>query len=158
MSLTIKELNYDNLNDLRKLESALKNWFANPKELNFTDSEMRYPFDMKKWININYRLNKIQTVVLSKDDWIIGYGGVKFIDKDKRAHIAQIYLDVEHRGNGYKSKIVKYIEYLAVKNKLKILTITAMKKDKAAQDLYKDLGFIKLEKSGNRLSMEKKIS
>ena len=55
MSLSIKELNYDNLDELRKLESALKNWFANPKELNFTDSEMRFPFDMKKWINITSR-------------------------------------------------------------------------------------------------------
>ena len=37
MSLSIKELKYDNLNELRKFESALKNWFVNPKELNFTD-------------------------------------------------------------------------------------------------------------------------
>ena len=101
MSLSIKELNYNNLDELKKLESALKNWFANPKELNFTDSEMRYPFDMKKWINFNYILNKIQTVVLSKDNCIIGYGGVKFMDKDNRAHIAQIFLDLEQRGNGY---------------------------------------------------------
>ena len=57
MSLTIKEINYDNLDDLKKLESALKNWFANPKELNFTDPHLQYPFDMKKWININYKLN-----------------------------------------------------------------------------------------------------
>ena len=62
MSLSIRELNYDNLDELRKLESALKNWFANPKELNFTASEMQYPFDMKKWININYRLNIIKAI------------------------------------------------------------------------------------------------
>ena len=59
MSLTIKEINYDNLDDLKKLESALKYWFTNPKELNFTDPNMQYPFDMKKWININYKLNQI---------------------------------------------------------------------------------------------------
>ena len=158
MSLSIKELNYDNLDELRKLESALKNWFTNPKELNFTDSEMRYPFDMKKWININYKLNKIQTVVLSKDNWIIGYGGVKFINKGSRAHIAQIYLDLKQRGNGYRSKIVKYIEDLSVKNKLKILTITAMKKDESSRELYRHLGFVEGEESGNRIYMEKEIS
>ena len=81
MSLTIKEINYDNLDDLKKLESALKNWFTNPKELNFTDPNMQYPFDMKKWININYKLNEIETIALSKDDWIIGFGGVKFFEK-----------------------------------------------------------------------------
>ena len=157
MSLSIKELNYDNLDELKKLESALKNWFANPKELNFTDSEMRYPFDMKKWININYKLNKIQTVVLSKDNWIIGYGGVRYIEKNKRAHLAQIYLDTEHRGNGYRNKIIKYIEDLSVKNKFKTLTITAMKKDKSSRKLYHDLGFIESEKTGNKISMEKEI-
>ena len=158
MSLTIKELNYDNLNDLRKLESALKNWFTNPKELNFTDSDMRFPFDMKKWININYRLNKIQTVVLTKDDWIIGYGGVKFVEKDSRAHIAQIFLDPKHRGNGYRNKIIEHIEGLSIKNEFKTLTITAMKKDKSAQKLYQELGFVENIESGNKISMEKEIS
>ena len=157
MSLSIKELNYDNLDELRKLESALKNWFANPKELNFTDSEMRYPFDMKKWINVNYKLNKIQTVLLSKDEWIIGYGGVKFIKKNKLAHIAQIFLDPDHRGNGYRNKIINYIQDLSVKNKIKTLTITAMKKDKYSQELYIDSGFVEKEKSGNRIYLKKDI-
>ena len=158
MSLSIKELKYDNLNELRKFESALKNWFANPKELNFTDSEMRYPFDMKKWININYKINKIQTVVLSKDNWIIGYGGVKFSYKNRIAHIAQIYLDPEHRGNGYRNKIIEYIQDFSVKNKIKTLTITAMKKDEYSRELYLDLGFIESDKSGNRISLKKEIS
>ena len=158
MSVSIKELNYDNFDELRKLESALKNWFANPKELNFTDSKMPYPFNMKKWINFNYKLNKIQTVVLSKDNWIIGYGGVKFIEKNNRAHIAQIFLDPDHRGNGYRGKIIDYIENISINNKFKALTITAMKKDKTAQDLYKNLGFVEMEELGNKLFMIKKIS
>ena len=158
MSLSIKELNYDNLDELRKLESALKSWFANPKELNFTDSEMRYPFDMKKWINVNYKLNKIQTVMLSKDNWIIGYGGVKFIEKNNLAHIAQIFLDLSHRGNGYRAKNIDYIENISINNELSDLTITVMKKDKTAQDLYKNIGFVEMEKLGNKLSMIKKIS
>ena len=157
MSLSIKELNYDNLNDLRKLESALKNWFTDPKELNFTDSEMRYPFDMKKWININYKINKIQTVVLTKDDWIIGYGGVKFLEKDSKAHIAQIFVDPNHRGNGYRNKIINYIQDLSVKNKIKTITITAMKKDKSSRELYINSGFVEKEKSGNRVYLEKDI-
>ena len=157
MSLSIKELNYDNLNDLRKLESALKNWFANPKELNFTDSEMRYPFDMKKWTNINYKINKIQTLVLTKDDWIIGYVGVKFLEKDRKAHIAQIFIDPNHRGNGYRNKIINYIQDLPFKNKIETITITAMKKDKSSRELYINSGFAEKEKSGNRISLEKDI-
>ena len=155
MSISIKELNYDNLNDLRKLESALKNWFADPKELNFTDSEMRYPFDMKKWINVNYKINKIKTVVLTKDDWIIGYGGVKFVEKDSKAHIAQIFLDPEYRGNGYRNKIIEYLEDLASTNKVKILTINAMKKDIYSRRVFQTLGYNEIKNSGNIIFFEK---
>ena len=119
---------------------------------------MRYPFNMKKWINFNYKLNKIQTVVLSKDNWIIGYGGVKFIEKNNRAHIAQIFLDPDHRGNGYRAKIIDYIENISINNKLNALTINVMNKDKTALDLYKNLGFVEMEELGNKLYMIKKIS
>tara|TARA_B100000674_G_scaffold487395_1_gene497634 strand:+ start:399 stop:875 length:477 start_codon:yes stop_codon:yes gene_type:complete len=155
VSLSIKELNYDNLNDLRKLESALKNWFADPKELNFTDSEMRYPFDMKKWININYRINKIKNVVLTKDDWIIGYGGVKFVEKDSKAHITQIFLDPEYRGNGYRNKIIEHLEDLASTNKAKTLTINAMKKDISSRRVFQTLGYNEIKNSGNIIFFEK---
>tara|TARA_B100001113_G_scaffold151104_1_gene123893 strand:- start:217 stop:693 length:477 start_codon:yes stop_codon:yes gene_type:complete len=155
VSLSIKELNYDNLNDLRKLESALKNWFTDPKELNFTDSEMRYPFDMKKWININYKINKIKTVVLTKDDWIIGYGGVKFVEKDSKAHITQIFLDPEYRGNGYRNKIIEHLEDLASTNKVKTLTINAMKKDIYSRRVFQTLGYNEIKNSGNIIFFEK---
>ena len=96
--------------------------------------------------------------MLSKDNWIIGYGGVKFIEKNNLAHIAQIFLDPDYRGNGYRSKIIDYIENMSINNKLNALTITVMKKDKTAQDLYKNMGFVEMEELGNKLSMIKKIS
>jgi GNAT superfamily N-acetyltransferase len=158
VSLRIKEINYDNLDDLKKLESALKNWFANPKELNFTDPNMQYPFDMKKWININYKLNQIQTIVLSEDDWIIGFGGLKFFEKSNRAHIAQVYLDSNQRGKGYRKKMINYIEDLATRNKVGSLTVNAMKKDISARALYESVGYQEVNNKGNVITLEKKPS
>ncbi len=157
MSIRIKEINYDNLDDLKKLESALKNWFANPKELNFTDPNMQYPFNMKKWININYKLNQIQTIVLSKDSWIIGFSGLKLFEKSNRGHIAQIYLESDHRGKGYRKKMIDYIEDLATTNKVKTLTINAMKKDVRSRKLFQTLGYDEIKNSGNVISLEKLI-
>ena len=157
MSLTIKEINYDNLDDLKKLESALKNWFTNPKELNFTDPSMQYPFDMKKWINITYKLNEIETIALSKDDWIIGFAGVKFFEKSKRAHIAQIYLDADHRGKGYKKQMIDYIEDLGAKKNVKTLSISAMKKDISARTLYESIDYQEVDTKGNVITLEKTI-
>ena len=157
MSLTIKEINYDNLDDLKKLESALKNWFTNPKELNFTDPSMQYPFDMKKWININYKLNKIETIALYNDDWIIGFGGVKFFEKSKRANIAQIYLDADHRGKGYKKQMIDYIEDLGAKKNVKTLSLSAMKKDISARTLYESIDYQEVDTKGNVITLEKTI-
>ena len=155
MSLTFKEINYDNLDDLKKLESALKNWFTNPKDLNFTDPSMQYPFDMKKWININYKLNKIETIALSKDNWIIGFGGVKFFEKSNRAHIAQIYLDSDHRGKGYKKQMIDYIEDLCGRKNVKTFSISAMKKDMSARNLYESIGYQEVSVKGNVITLEK---
>ena len=157
MSLAIKEINYDNLDDLKKLESALKNWFTNPKELNFTDPNMQYPFDMKKWININYKLNKIETIALSKDNWIKGFGGVKFFEKSNRAHITQIYLDSGHRGKGYKKQMIDYIEDLGAKKNVKTLSISAMKKDISARTLYESFDYQEVDTKGNVITLEKTI-
>ena len=83
MSLIIKEIDYQNSKDISKLESALKNWFSNPKDLNFADPDSKYPFDMKKWINVNYKINKIRTVALYKDEWIIGFAGMDHLQHYK---------------------------------------------------------------------------
>ena len=58
---------------------------------------------MKKWINVNFKINKIRTVALYKDEWIIGFAGIKFIDNSNKAHIAQIYIDKDRRGRTVKS-------------------------------------------------------
>ena len=158
MSLLIKEIDYQNSKDISKLESALKNWFSNPKDLNFADPDSKYPFDMKKWINVNYKINKIRTVALYKDEWIIGFAGIKFLDDSDKAHIAQFYLDKESEGMGHKESLIKEIEQMAIKENVNKLIITAMKKDELAQNLYRRLNFKETKKTGNKLNFEKEIA
>ena len=158
MSLIIKEIDYQNSKDISKLESALKNWFSNPKDLNFADPDSKYPFDMKKWINVNYKINKIRTVALYKDEWIIGFAGIKFLDDSDKAHIAQFYLDKESEGMGHKESLIKEIEQMAIKENVNKLIITAMKKDELAQNLYRRLDFKETKKTGNKLNFEKEIA
>ena len=158
MSLIIKEIDYQNSKDISKLESALKNWFSNPKDLNFADPDSKYPFDMKKWINVNYKINKIRTVALYKDEWIIGFAGIKFLGDLDKAHIAQIYLDKESEGMGHKESLIKEIEQMAIKENVNKLIITAMKKDELAQNLYRRLNFKETKKTGNKLNFEKEIA
>ena len=158
MSLIIKEIDYQNSKDISKLESALKNWFSNPKDLNFADPDSKYPFDMKKWINVNFKINNIRTIALYKDEWIIGFAGIKFLDDSDKAHIAQFYLDKESEGMGHKESLIKEIEQMAIKENVNKLIITAMKKDELAQNLYRRLNFKETKKTGNKLNFEKEIA
>ena len=157
MSLIIKEIDYQNSKDIYKLESALKNWFSNPKDLNFADPDSKYPFDMKKWINVNYKINKIRTVALYKDEWIIGFAGIKFLDESNIAHISQIYVEKELKGNGYKELLIKEIEQISIKENINKLIITAMKKDESAQELFRKLSFKQAKITGNKISFEKTL-
>ena len=155
MSLIIKEIDYQNSKDISKLESALKNWFSNPKDLNFADPDSKYPFDMKKWINVNYKINKIRTVALYKDEWIIGFAGIKFLDESNIAHISQIYIDKDRRGEDCKEFLIKEIEKIAIKENVNKLIITAMRKDELSQEVYKKLRFKEIGIVGNKINFEK---
>ena len=155
MSLLIKEIDYQNSIDISKLESALKNWFSNPKDLNFADPDSKYPFDMKKWINVNFKINNIRTIALYKDEWIIGFAGIKFFDNSNKAHIAQIYIDKDRRGEDCKEFLIKEIEKIAIKENVNKLIITAMRKDELSQELYKKLRFKEIGIVGNKINFEK---
>ena len=155
MSLIIKEIDYQNSKDISKLESALKNWFSNPKDLNFADPDSKYPFDMKKWIKVNFKINNIRTIALYKDEWIIGFAGIKFIDNSNKAHIAQIYIDKDRRGEDCKEFLIKEIEKIAIKENVNKLIITAMRKDELSQELYKKLRFKEIGIVGNKINFEK---
>lgn len=155
MSLIIKEIDYQNSKDISKLESALKNWFSNPKDLNFADPDSKYPFDMKKWINVNFKINNIRTIALYKDEWIIGFAGIKFFNNSNKAHIAQIYIDKDRRGEGFKEFLIKEIEKIAIKENVNKLIITAMSKDELSQELYKKLRFKEIGIVGNKINFEK---
>ncbi len=158
MSLTIKEIDYENSKDLSKLESALKNWFSNPKDLNFADPNTQYPFDMKKWTRVNHKLNKIKTLAALKNEWIVGFIGIKVFEDLSLAHITQIYVDDEHKGKGYKEILIKNVEKKIFRQNIDKLTITSMKKDDSAQLLYKKLSFKEVGVSGNKINFEKKLT
>lgn len=155
MSIIIKEIDYQNVKDARILESALKNWFNNPKELNLTDSNMSYPFNFKKWVKLNYVDDDIKSIALLKENWIIGIGGLKFLSNNSRAHVIHIFIEPEHRGFGFKKRIIAHLEKLSIKKNCESLTLPAMSKDKNSIKLYKSMGFLEIKHRGRHIIFEK---
>ena len=141
MSIKIEKVTYNNKEDSRILESALSNWFKNPKELNFIEPRLQYPFNYKKWITLTYINSNAESFALKENEWIIGIGNIIINVDTKRAHIMHIFIDDNYRRKGLATKIIQYLETLARERKMKILTLSVMPRNKPAIKLYKKLGF-----------------
>ena len=103
-------------------------------------------------------MNKIKTLAALKNEWIVGFIGIKVFEDLSLAHITQIYVDDEHKGKGYKEILIKNVEKKIFKQNIDRLTITSMKKDDSAQLLYKKLSFKEVGVSGNKINFEKKLT
>jgi len=159
MSITIKNISYQNKKDARILETVLKNWFKDPKELNLTSPNMSYPFKFKKWVMLTDTDQEIHSFVMKSEDWIIGMGSLRIIPDTKRAHAYHIFIDPEYRQKGLAEKMVRQLESLGRSEKMEVMTLRVVPKNKPAIKLYKKLGFEETASSKRKgLFFEKKLN
>ena len=159
MAITIEKISYQNKKDARILETVLTNWFKDPKELNLTSPNMSYPFNFKKWVMLTDADQEIHSFVIKSEDWIIGMGNLKVIPDTKRAHAYHIFIDPNYRQQGLAEKMVRHLELLGRSEKMEIMTLRVVPKNKPAVKLYEKLGFEETASSKRKgLSFEKKLN
>jgi ribosomal protein S18 acetylase RimI-like enzyme len=159
MAITIEKISYQNKKDARILETVLTNWFKDPKELNLTSPNMSYPFNFKKWVMLTDADQEIHSFVIKSEDWIIGMGNLKIIPDTKRAHAYHIFIDPNYRQQGLAEKMVRHLELLGRSEKMEIMTLRVVPKNKPAVKLYEKLGFEETASSKRKgLSFEKKLN
>ena len=159
MAITIEKISYQNKKDARILETVLKNWFKDPKELNLTSPNMSYPFKFKKWVMLTDTDQEIHSFVMKSEDWIIGMGSLRIIPDTKRAHAYHIFIDPEYRQKGLAEKMVRQLESLGRSEKMEVMTLRVVPKNKPAIKLYKKLGFEETASSKRKgLFFEKKLN
>ena len=159
MSIAIKKISYQNKKDARILETVLKNWFKDPKELNLTSPNMSYPFNFKKWVALTDANQENHSFVMKSEDWIIGIGSLKIITDSKRAHAYHIFIDPEYRQRGLAEKMVRHLESLGRSEKMEIMTLRVVPKNKPAIKLYNKLEFEETASSKRKvLFFEKKLN
>jgi ribosomal protein S18 acetylase RimI-like enzyme len=159
MAITIEKISYQNKKDARILETVLTNWFKDPKELNLTSPNMSYPFKFKKWVMLTDADQEIHSFVMKSEDWIIGMGNLKIIPDTKRAHAYHIFIDPNYRQQGLAEKMVRHLELLGRSEKMEIMTLRVVPKNKPAVKLYEKLGFEETASSKRKgLSFEKKLN
>jgi GNAT superfamily N-acetyltransferase len=154
---TLEEISYSRKEDCRIMEAVLKNCFQNPKALNFVSPNLTFPFKFKKWVSVNYAdmVDKITTIVLKQDDWIIGHISMRVIEDN--AHLFHLFIAPSNRKCGLATKLVNTIENQGKILGCKTFSINVIPKNNFAKKLYEKLGYKETQQSKSKwIKMEKK--
>ena len=154
---TLEEISYSRKEDCRIMEAVLKNWFQSPKALNFVSPNLTFPFKFKKWVSVPYAemVEKITTIVLKQDDWIIGHISMKVIEDN--AHLFHLFIAPSHRKCGLATKSVNAIENQGKNLGCKTFSLNIVPKNDIAKKLYEKLGYKETQRSeSHSIKMEKK--
>ena len=149
MNIEVKKINIRKEKNLKLIENVLKNWFTNPKNLNFSEPHIKYPFSFKKWIKF-YQLDRFQGFFLIKEDWIISFIVIEIISQKK--------IDIKHISckPNYKEKgknLIYFIKYLLKnfdKKSLNQVIIKVVKNDNILAESLLENGFVR--KKGESLT------
>ena len=145
MNIEVKKINIHRGKNLRLIEKILKKWFSNPKNLNFSEPHIKYPFNFKKWIKKFYQLNRYQGFFLIKKDWIISFIIIEYLPRKK--------IEVKHTSckpnyNGRGDNLIYFIKYFLMnfnKKSSSQIIIKVVKKDNILADALLGNGFTRKE-------------
>ena len=104
----------------------------------------------KKWVSINYAdtVDKITTIVLKQDDWIIGHISMRVIEDN--AHLFHLFITPSNRKCGLATKLVNTIENQGKIFGCKTFSINVIPKNNFAKKLYEKLGYKETQQSKSK--------
>ena len=152
---TLEEISYSRKEDRRIMESVLKNWLVDPKALNFFSPDSKYPFKFKKWVQLHYTKNNINTItiVLKHNEWVIGHVSLK--TKNERTELLHLFIDSKYRKRGLGSRLLKETESYIIDSKIESITAKVQKKNTAFKKILERSGY--RYKNSNQSLMIKKL-
>ena len=136
---TLEEISYSRKEDRRIMESVLKSWLVDPKALNFFSPESKYPFKFKKWVQLHYSKNNINTttIVLKHNEWVIGHVSLK--TKKERTELLHLFVDSKYRKKGLGSRLLKETESYIIDSKIESITAKVQKKNIAFKKNFRKI-------------------
>ena len=151
---TLEEISYSRKEDRRIMESVLKNWLVDPKALNFFSPESRYPFKFKKWVQLHYSKNNINTttIVLKHNEWVIGHVSLK--TKNERTELLHLFVDSKYRKKGLGSRLLKETESYIIDSKIESIIAKVQKKNIVLKKILERSGY-KYKNSNQNLMIKK---
>tara|TARA_B100000315_G_C14315132_1_gene468220 strand:+ start:222 stop:698 length:477 start_codon:yes stop_codon:yes gene_type:complete len=141
MQLTIQSISYDNPEDKRILKACLIRWFENPKDLNLTDPNMKFPFNFDAWIKRSYAKPGTTTFIAKDGDWIIGYISILIVRKIMKGHLFHLFVDPSHRKKGIGTSLINHAETYSGNEGVSGLSLNVAPNNDGAIRLYTSLGY-----------------
>jgi len=156
--VSISEITYYKKEDIRILSACLSNWFSDPKILHFTSPNMTYPFNIKKWISLSYKEKNIKTIIIKVNNWIVGHLSIKYDESKNSAHLFHLIVDQNQLRKGYAKKLILYAEEILYNDAIKKITLSLVKKNQKAKELYYSMGYEKTNsRSTGNVKMKKDL-
>ena len=146
---TLEEISYSRKEDRRIMESVLRNWLDDPKALNFFSPESKYPFNFKKWVQMHYSKNNINTtiIVLKHNEWVIGHVGLKI--KKESAELLHLFIDSKYRRKGLGLRLLKETESYIIDPKIESITAKVQKKNIVLKKILEKSGYRYIDSNQN---------
>ena len=138
---TLEQISYSRKEDKRIMESVLRSWLNDPKALNFFSPESKYPFNFKKWVQMHYSINNINTttIVLKHNEWVIGHVSLK--TKKERTELLHLFVDSKYRKNGLGLRLLKETENYRIDLKIETIIAKVQKKNIALNKILEKAGY-----------------
>ena len=148
---TLEQISYSRKEDRRIMESVLRNWLDDPKALNFFSPESKYPFNFKKWVQMHYSKNNINTtiIVLKHNEWVIGHVGLKI--KKESTELLHLFIDSKYRRKGLGLRLLKETESYIIDPKIESITAKVQKKNIVLKKILEKSGYRYIDSNQNMM-------
>ena len=143
MNIEVKKINIHSVKNLKLIENILKDWFTNPKNLNFSEPHFKYPFSFKKWIKKFYQFDRFQGFFLIKEDWIVSFVIIEYLSP---SNIEIKHISCKPNSNKRGKNLVYFIDNFLMKSNKKSLSqiiIMVVKNDNVLAEALLENGFTK---------------
>ena len=155
--IILKKMSYQNSNHVRILNSCLKTWFENPKDLQLTDPRMSFPFRFNQWVKTSYTHENTETWGAYSENWMVGMISMRWIPDQNYVHLFHLFVDKLNRNSGVGNKLMNAVETHAKKIRASKITLNVIPRNFSAIKLYENCGFILVKSTKNHLKMEKHL-
>ena len=155
-NISINKISLNDKESCRVMKSVLNNWFQDPKLLNLVSPRSKYPFFFNGWKKY-YEMNDLETLILKKENWIIGQLSINLKIKSE-IHMFHLIIDSKFQRKGLATKLISEVEKIASNIKKRTITLNVLKSNHRAISLYEKLGYKLNRKKSYFLNYYKKVS